>query len=726
MQGPSSSVSTLPENISFDHGSGSGDATIESQMPWTSMPTTVQSRLPDYRMPSSETNNQYLQHVRREGPNVEWSVGEASSSSSQRQGDQNERKMEHTWTFGPRSNLALEERQYGQSDILSLDNVDVNSHGSQSTHGAFGLRASSSNALPQDLNMISGFVDSEDDDCQVVEHPSSYISMGPSNGQMQAPGTSSGSFAMPSGRGGYMMDEREDRPGCSMDGRRISCKRKALEMQTEQSSGVGSSNCFQHEERSQWHTMTAAHAAAVGNANIPISIDNDVVVNNGSEPANPRLRLGVGATGSVTPFSLTSSGNAESSRRNLRLRINGLYQQQQDTLPSNPFSTEADVGNVDASSSRYSSRILRNHLFDMSPATAVENATLNSQPALHVPPVRHHHQSRWSGASSSRSSRSSVAASAVSEDRMPFGESSSRHIPRSISEHPMFIPASEMGSSPQNPTTWHFPGGNNSMAANAASSSRARISSGLNAASPSWSHRGHPQYPRRLSEIVRRSLLSNAGAEAAGQSSNHAARSGSTALPQEMVLPSVSDVHGHRVLNSRSAYLDRHVDGAFGVPYSLRTLAAASEGRGNIMSEIRQVLDLMRRGEGLRLEDVMILDHSVLFGMADIHDRHRDMRLDVDNMSYEELLALEERIGNVCTGLSEEAITSRLKRRKYVGSKAGNPAETEPCSICREEYNNGEALGALECGHDFHADCIKQWLMQKNLCPICKTTGLTT
>lgn len=24
-----------------------------------------------------------------------------------------------------------------------------------------------------------------------------------------------------------------------------------------------------------------------------------------------------------------------------------------------------------------------------------------------------------------------------------------------------------------------------------------------------------------------------------------------------------------------------------------------------------------------------------IFGMADIHDRHRDMRLDVDNMSYE-------------------------------------------------------------------------------------------
>lgn len=31
----------------------------------------------------------------------------------------------------------------------------------------------------------------------------------------------------------------------------------------------------------------------------------------------------------------------------------------------------------------------------------------------------------------------------------------------------------------------------------------------------------------------------------------------------------------------------------------------------------------------------MLLDQSVFAGMADMHDRHRDMRLDVDNMSYE-------------------------------------------------------------------------------------------
>ncbi|CBI19496.3 unnamed protein product, partial [Vitis vinifera] len=170
--------------------------------------------------------------------------------------------------------------------------------------------------------------------------------------------------------------------------------------------------------------------------------------------------------------------------------------------------------------------------------------------------------------------------------------------------------------------------------------------------------------------------------------------------------------------------MERHGDGVLGIPYSLRTLAAASEGRSRLVSEIRNVLDLMRRGEDLRFEDVMILDQSVFFGVADIHDRHRDMRLDVDNMSYEELLALEERIGDVCTGLSEETILKQLKQRKYWSVARGAEVEVEPCCICQEEYGDGEDIGTLECGHDFHYGCIKQWLMHKNLCPICKTTAL--
>ena len=44
-------------------------------------------------------------------------------------------------------------------------------------------------------------------------------------------------------------------------------------------------------------------------------------------------------------------------------------------------------------------------------------------------------------------------------------------------------------------------------------------------------------------------------------------------------------------------------------------------------------------------------------------------------------MALEERIGNVNTGLSEETISKRLKHKKYV--PVGSSADTEPCCVCQ-------------------------------------------
>ncbi|GJU68162.1 reverse transcriptase domain-containing protein [Tanacetum coccineum] len=40
-------------------------------------------------------------------------------------------------------------------------------------------------------------------------------------------------------------------------------------------------------------------------------------------------------------------------------------------------------------------------------------------------------------------------------------------------------------------------------------------------------------------------------------------------------------------------------------------------------------------GKTKKRKDLMLLDQSVFFGIADIHDRHRSMRLDIDNMSQE-------------------------------------------------------------------------------------------
>ncbi|KAL2520928.1 RING/U-box superfamily protein [Forsythia ovata] len=730
MQGQRSAVSTLPENICFDNGSASNDAGIDQQISWNNMQPSSQHLLPDYMIQSSDTNVSYLNHANQEENLSGWNSGGSSSNAAMSHVGQNERETERGWSSltSVRSGAAftLEERRYEPSNILSLNNVDVNLNSIQPTNGY--LQTTSPDSFPQDLNMSSGSLDN-DEDCQVVERPNAYKSVGSSDERMPSASSSSYPFGVPSGSGGYAMEENVGRPGCSVDGRRLSCKRKVLEGNVGQSSGSGSSNYFHHAESSLWHALPAPqHATSSVNMSTPT--ENNLSMNVQGQ-SNPRHGLGFGVNASATPLTSNATIIDESSRPNFRLRINGSPQQ--GSVPGHLFSTEVDVGDANALSSQaqHSSRLhVRNNAFDSRPASAAENGSFHVPSALmHVPYVRRNPQSRWNGSSSSRISSSSGSAIPGERDAVLYEEPPVRNVPRNLSEHPMFVPAIDARSSSQNPTNWGVAGGNTGIAGNVAatppSSSRSRVSSSI----PPWvPHRSSPQHPRRLSEIVRRSLLSSAGTESVGQSSNHALlRSGSSAAPQETTLSSGSGNHRHHLSNSRSAMLlERHLDGAFGAPYSLRTLAAAGEGRSRLVSEIRSVLNLMRRGEGLRFEDFMILDQSIFFGMADIHDRHRDMRLDVDNMSYEELLALEERIGNVCTGLNEESILRRLKQRKYVDVRTQGQVESEPCCICQEEYKDEDDLGKLECGHDFHKECIKQWLMHKNICPICKTTGLAT
>ncbi|XP_022766136.1 uncharacterized protein LOC111311023 isoform X1 [Durio zibethinus] len=127
------------------------------------------------------------------------------------------------------------------------------------------------------------------------------------------------------------------------------------------------------------------------------------------------------------------------------------------------------------------------------------------------------------------------------------------------------------------------------------------------------------------------------------------------------------------------------------------------------------------------LAEIMMLQNDLLKGgRLDSRDRFSDWRLDIDNMSYEQLLELGDKIGYVNTGLKEDEISRCL--RKIKGSITNDdltpnlPVHVDKkCSICQEEYEADEEMGKLYCGHSFHIQCIKQWLMQKNICPVCKT-----
>ncbi|KAF5207615.1 E3 ubiquitin-protein ligase mbr2 [Thalictrum thalictroides] len=118
----------------------------------------------------------------------------------------------------------------------------------------------------------------------------------------------------------------------------------------------------------------------------------------------------------------------------------------------------------------------------------------------------------------------------------------------------------------------------------------------------------------------------------------------------------------------------------------------------------------------------MMMEHSTMHDPRNLLDQHRDMRLDVDNMSYEELLALEERIGNVSTGLSEDTMSKCLRERVHYPS---DHIEESTCVICLEEYKSKDVVATLaNCSHDYHTGCIKKWLSMKKVCPICKAPVL--
>lgn len=589
MQGQRGAVGSLPDVLGFDHGSTSGDAGLDQQVRWTSTINSAQNRLPDYMMSTNNTSVGYLNAANQQGHGLGgWDFGESSSRPSE--STPTDQKAEHVWSspINVRSGAILSsERQQQPSHILALNNVSMNLHNNVEGHGTLFTQNSDSSIAPRDLNMNSEYVADDDDDCQVVECPNAYKSGGSVNERMPSASSSSHPFGVSSGNGGFLVDESDGRPGCSsLDGRRLSCKRKALEGNIGQSSGSGSTSYIQHPQGSLWHAASIRHNSS-SSTSITTPAEHSIGINM-PEQVNPRLGLSVGHVASESTPALSVPGTTEIARRNFRLRINASHQQ--NSVPSGMFSTETGVGGATISSTQQQPlRLLpRNSSLDLRPTSAAENT--NPQGHTAAPQVSSlRRNQRWHGASSSRAGSLSSYANSGSRDAAPYEVSTpvGGPPPRNISDYPMFIPPSDTRNSLPNPPNWSFGGGNVSIPGNIASPSRSGSSAGgVHSAGPPWVfHRNPTQYSRRVSEYVRRSLLASTDPDPSGQNSNFPALQPGASASQEMPLPSGSSSHG-RHANSRAMLLERHLDGALGIPYSLRTLAAASEGRSRLVSEV--------------------------------------------------------------------------------------------------------------------------------------------
>mmetsp|Transcript_120157 Transcript_120157/g.209189 ORF Transcript_120157/g.209189 Transcript_120157/m.209189 type:complete len:200 (-) Transcript_120157:570-1169(-) len=100
-------------------------------------------------------------------------------------------------------------------------------------------------------------------------------------------------------------------------------------------------------------------------------------------------------------------------------------------------------------------------------------------------------------------------------------------------------------------------------------------------------------------------------------------------------------------------------------------------------------------------------------------DAMDEAELDVDNMSYEELLELGEKIGKVSTGLSETQLEA-IAPCTVLDPEELLTLESESCCICMSEYEEAETIRRFPCCHVYHQPCIDRWLRDTHICPVCK------
>ena len=56
-----------------------------------------------------------------------------------------------------------------------------------------------------------------------------------------------------------------------------------------------------------------------------------------------------------------------------------------------------------------------------------------------------------------------------------------------------------------------------------------------------------------------------------------------------------------------------------------------------------------------------------------------------------------------------------------IARKNVDPENRPMCSIGLSEFEDGETVKTLRCGHSFHPECIDTWLVnERALCPVCR------
>ena len=130
------------------------------------------------------------------------------------------------------------------------------------------------------------------------------------------------------------------------------------------------------------------------------------------------------------------------------------------------------------------------------------------------------------------------------------------------------------------------------------------------------------------------------------------------------------------------------------------------------VSQYKDKIDNMTSNGNILSKETLIYNYFLGLNSEIINNENAVPNL--EEMTYEELLALEDKIGYVNKGYSQAQI-DKLPITKY--HKA---TSNEKCVICQFDIEEGNDIKKLNCEHIYHDKCIDEWLLKEKQCPFCK------
>jgi hypothetical protein len=306
MQGQRNSVEHFADVFGLEMGSSSGNPVTDQQVFWTNVLGSVESQ--GYQLNHSDATIPYGNDAQQDGAFLGfWESGEASSSASAlNYGSSNNAKTEHLNIGG---GLRIGERRLVAENNLSLD-VGINL--SSNANNLYG-QSSHVNRASQGPDQYGG-CDRNGTSAQSTDlrlHPYSAFLFG---AEQTDPSSSLNLSENPLSDFSLMTEGIDQRPGSSIDGRRLACKRKNIEGANGQSS-AGASSSVSHRDDFPFQNIASSSYSAVPVRNPPSQ--NCLSVPSSIEDQLPHYGTNAGLSSSSYESSraINSTGNSQRSFR---------------------------------------------------------------------------------------------------------------------------------------------------------------------------------------------------------------------------------------------------------------------------------------------------------------------------------------------------------------------------------------------------------------------------